>query len=201
MAIKEQIQEKMANLNDKQIYWLLAGILLVFFLIDFFVLMRPQLNTLNKINPMIKRLETDIGGVERNMSQMEHFRGEVARLENDISGLNEKVLHRQEVPLILEKISRIATKNKIKIDQVMPDSVNQDLILENDAKRYYTLPIFVEAQGGYHDFGTFINLIENESIIITVRNFKIAAREGTKKHTIELNLNAIVYEESSKWGN
>ena len=201
MSFKEKIQDKLSTLSDKQIYWLFAGILLTVFLLDFLLLMQPQLKTLSKINPKIKLVKEDIKKAEGNIAKTEYYRGEVKKLESDLNSVNINVLHRQDIPLILEKISRISNKNKVRIDQVMPDTISQELLLENDEKRYYILPIEVEGKSAYHDFGRFIEAIEKEDIYLSVHSFNLSAKAGSKQHTLALTLHAVVYEETATWGN
>lgn len=198
MNIKDKIQEKFSSLTDKQIYWLFACVLVAIFILDFLLLMQPQLNALSKINPKIKQLKSDIQTAQNNIAQINHYQSEVKRLQKEIDAVNKNVLQRQEVPLILEKISRMADENKVRIDQVMPDTTSQQLLLENSEKRYYALPISIEARTGYHNFGRFLDAMEHAKIYFHVVSFNISAVPNSKQHMLALTVDAVVYEDVSK---
>ena len=67
-----------------------AGILIGVFLLDFLLLMQPQLNTLNKINPKIKLVREDIKKAEDTRARIEHYRSEVKRFEGELNAISSK---------------------------------------------------------------------------------------------------------------
>ncbi len=198
--VSEQISSKLEELDEKQRYYIFGGILVFIFLINFFVLMQPQLNSLSKINPEIKTLKTDLKNVNNNLARLAQYRKEVDNLRINMDEVNEKVRKRGEVPIILEKISVIAEKNNIKINQIVPNPESEEVILENNERRYFDLPVTIKAKGNYHDFGRFINDIENNNeAFIKIGTFTIQNKnDSSKSHDINVVLMAMVYEKVKK---
>jgi Tfp pilus assembly protein PilO len=195
MSISEKISSVLENLDDKQRYGIFAGILLFVFLLNFFVLMQPQLTSLSKISPEIKTLKTDVKTATDNIARTSHYRGEVDRLRDGFERINFKIKKKEELPIILEKISVIADNNSIKLDHISPNSQDEEIILENNQRTYYHLPISIKARGAYHNFGKFLNDIENEDSFIGIGTFSITKSTDTRKHAIVMVLKAMVYEE------
>jgi len=195
--LKEKFNEKFEKMDDKTLYYIFGGILLLVFLLDYFVLMRPQLATLTKINPELKILSTDIEKAKVEITKLDQYKKEVVRMEDAIKKENEKVEPREEVPLILEHVSRLANTNGVKINQIMPNVIDSEIVLENNERVYYLLPIEIEAKAGYHNLGRFINTIEQGEIFLKVKKLTIAAVANTKEHSIKLTLDAIVYEKAN----
>lgn len=193
--LKESIRSKMDGMDAKMFYVILGVALLAVFLLDYFLLMSPQLNTLTKINPEIKQLQEDITKAKNNSQRLPQYEGQVVQLEADIKQENTKVELRDEVPLILEHISRIASENKVKINQIMPNVIDSEIVLENDERIYYDLPIDIEAKAAYHNVGRFVNAIEKGPIFLSVGELTVAAIEGRKQLSVKITFDALVYDE------
>jgi len=190
----DKITSTVENMDEKQRYYIFAGILVFIFLLDYYILMRPQLATLTKIIPEINILEKDLKSAKNDIQRLEQYNIEVERLKEEVDTINLRIEAREEVPLILERLSLMANQNGVRLDQIMPNTLDQELILENNKRSYYALPILIEVRSDYHSFGRFLNQIERSDVFLSVENFTIAAAKDTKNHAIKLRLEAIVYE-------
>lgn len=192
---KDSLSSKFQGMDDKTLYYVFGVVLLTVFLLDYFLLMRPQLNTLAKINPEIKILREDIGKARNDIARIGQYQSQVKKFQADINQENKKVELRDEVPLILEHISRIADQNKVTINQIMPNVIDSEIVLENDERIYYDLPIDIEARASYHDLGRFVNAIEQGPIFLKVGEMTMASIENRKQLSIKLTFDALVYDE------
>lgn len=195
---KEQIVEKFQNMDEKQRYMVFGGVLLVIFLLDYFLLMKPQLDTFFKVNSKISVLSAELKEAKENITKKSFYLSEVQKLKKRVSEANAKVKPKEDLPSILEQISLLADQNKLKIDQILPNSENQTLVLEDNKKKYYSLPIFIQARSDYHNFGRFINSIENSDIFFNIKSFTISSTESDREHKVILTLDAIIYEKSEE---
>ncbi|MCA9406591.1 MAG: type 4a pilus biogenesis protein PilO, partial [Candidatus Omnitrophica bacterium] len=186
------------NADQKNIYYGFAGVLVVVFLLDYFIIMRPQLATMNKLTPQINELEGNIERTETNLLRMGEYRKQIKDFETKIAELEFQLTTRSGIPLVLEKISRIANENNVKINQIMPRSNEQEVLLEKDDRVYYDLPIQIEARSQYHDFGRFLNQIESDPAFFKANAFIISQLQGSTDNTIKLILSTIVYEKEAK---
>ena len=189
------IAEKLGKLSDQNRLYVFIGVLIFVFFFYYLVLMKPQLATLAKITPENKVLSEDIQKARGDIQKLETYKGEVARLKADIEETNLKIKSKDEVPMILEHVSLLAGQNKVDVDQIMPLSHDQRVLLEDNKRMYLSLPILVEARSGYHNFGRFLNYIEQDNISLGIRSFSVTATSDTQYHAVRLSLEAIVFEE------
>lgn len=190
----DPVLDRIGHLEKKYLNYFLGGALVFVFLLDYLILMRPQLGALMKVSPKIKLLSEQIQQTKEDFKKLNFYRKEVEVLEGQLITLREGLKAKAEIPLILERVSRIANNNHVRIDQLIPNMTIQDKLLENNKYLYFSLPIFVEGKAGYHDFARFINQLEQDDIFFDVKLFTVTAGQSTKKHNIRLTLNTIIEE-------
>ena len=193
--LKEKFSNFVKNADDKTRYGIFIGILFFVFLLDYLLIMGPQLGQLTKISAEVKQFNIDLEKTNADIQQFQQYKNQVSQLKKSIVILENKITAKQEVPLILERVSHLADENNIKIDQIKPNPTEQEVLLENNLRRYYSLPILIEAKGDYHDFGKFINRIETDSVYFSVGGFTLMQIKGDLKHRIRLTLKTTVYED------
>ena len=195
LKIVDQISAKFTNLDEKNRYYIFTGILVFVFLIDYFIIMHPQLGTLSKLALDNKSLSEEIDDSKSEIQKLGLYKKQIERAEEKLKATSGKIRPREAVPLVLENISRIANKNGIKIEQMVPQSGDQKILTSTKERKYYSLPIVVDAKGGYHNFGRFLNQMENEGLYLAVTSFSLTSGGESKTHSIKFTLKAIVFEE------
>ena len=144
------------------------------------------MSSLNKINPKIKLAADELKSSEENIDKTAFFTSENAKLKVKFDQMSSRVKGRDEMPLILERISRLALKYNIKIDQMTPDLTKQKILLKEKDRNYYALPIKIDAKSDYHSFGRFLNEVETDELFLMVGKFKIATRG--ESHQLDIGL-------------
>lgn len=190
----DQVKAKLENMDEKQRYYIFGGMLVFIFLLDYYILMKPQLAALAEINPKIEILQEDLKKAKSDIKNLDQYNADVEKLRSDVDVINLRVEARNEVPLILERISVMANQNNVRLEQIMPNTLDQEKILENNDRSYYSLPILVEAKTGYHNFGKFLNQIERSNVFLRIDNFTIASSTDTKNHAIKIRLETVIYD-------
>ena len=190
-----KVVAKLQDMEPKNWYYVFVAIIVVILVFDYFLLMKPQLGTLSKMNPEIKVLSDNLKKAKDDIARITQYKTQVQDLKNKVDQLRLRVRTKQEVPFIIEKISRIAHKNDFKIDQIMPNMLQENVLLEHSERTYFDLPILIEARSTYHDFGRFINALESDSTFFKVDDFTVAAMPGSRLNTVKMTLKTIVYEE------
>ena len=193
--MKVKISEFVGKIDEKSRYYILIGVLVFVFLLDYFILMRPQLATLAKINPEIKILAQDWEKAREDIQKLSFYQDEVKQLEGQLAQTSQRLKSKEEVSMILEQISRMANQNHVKIDQIMPFVEDQKVLLEDNRRIYDALPILVQARSGYHDLGRFLNDLEKNDLFLYMTAFSIVTGEDAHSHALKMNLKAIVFEE------
>jgi len=186
------------NADEKTRYYIFGGILVVILILDYLILMGPQIARFTKISGEIKSLRTQIELTKSNLLRLTQYREEVRQLNEDIEKGQIKIRSREGVPLILESISRIAGNSGVTIDQIIPNPGGQNEILQNDERKYYSLPINIIGKCDYHDLGRFLNALEKGDILFKVKTFNIISQRGMKTQDVEITLNTIVSDDIEK---
>lgn len=189
----EKINELFSRVNEKNQYYVLGGILVFIFLFDYFVLMQWQLRILRNLNPKISSLANDLKDARNNLQRTQQFQTEAARLREQMQKFNRRITSKEEIPSLLETISRMAQEVGVQIDQLRPLAGLGAPILEDKGEKYYAFPIQINARGGYHDIGRFFNKIETASAFLRIKDFQlVASPEDTSRHLARLTIEAVV---------
>ena len=195
MSIKDKITSSLPQITDKNRNYVLGAILLAVFLIYYFVVMQPQLSTLRVLNPEIALLKQDLQKAREDLQKMNLYQSQVAQLQDKVKILGDRVKLKEEVHIIMEMISLMANENRVRIEQMVPAFDGQQSLLKTKEGNYFSLPIVIDARAGYHDFGRFLNNVENDSISLNVDKFSIVANpQDTMRHVIRLTLRATIME-------
>lgn len=197
MDVKEKISSLFEKIDGNNRYYFLAAVMAVIFLLDYFVLMSPQLASLKKINPEIKAVSDNIKRARDDMDQLSNYKNNLENLSKKFEEANMKVKSRDEIPIILEYIANMAGETGVKIDQIMPDTLDQELLTENAQRKYFDLPIYMEARSGYHNLGRFLHNLSEGEISLRIGAFTVVSTSDTRYHLVKLTFRATVYEEVS----
>ena len=190
----EELKAKLKNLDEKSLYGIFAAVLIVIFVSDFFLIMNRQINSIIKITPQIKTLTDDLAKAKDDIGKIDQYKKDVERLKAESEKALKRVKSKEELPVILEEISVIADRNKVKVDQIMPAVQDQQKITENKGSAYYRLPIEIEMRSSYHNFGRFINQLENAEVFLKVASFSMTHLESSTDNTVKLTVDAVVFE-------
>lgn len=201
MKIPEKISNLFSSLSERKRYVLLSAFLVFIFLADYLFVMRIQLDTLNTINPRLTILKQDIQDVRDNIPKISSYQIEINKLTEQFQKNGFIIPLKEEVSSILEGISRLANQNKIKIEQMMPVKGAEELLFKNNEGKYYSFSIFVEADGGYHDIGRFLNQIEKDALFKSVSAFSITDNpKDSMNHSVKMTIKAIILEKPEPQG-
>lgn len=196
MNIKlDVITDKLRKLDPKYHYILLGGVLLLVFLADYFLLLRPLLGSLNKLSSQTAELQHNIQDAKTDIARIGQNRDQLEKIRNQVNEVKVKIRSAQEVPLILEDISRIANENGVKIDQLMPLKDQKVLLAKQKDVEYYALPIMVQARSPYHELGRWLAQLESERVFYGIGNLSIMTNaKDTMRHQVQITLKAAIFE-------
>ena len=197
--IKEQIVKVIAKINEKNPYYTVGLFLLVLFLADYFLVMQFQLRTLQSLSPKIMTTAKDLETAKSDITKIAQYQNQAKQLKEKLKKISNKIKSREEVPLILGNISKVAESNGVRIEQIMPNTARTEPILKNSDGQYFSVPISIEAKAAYHNLGRFINQLEIEEGFLSVPDFVISAStDDPTREDIKLTINAIIFEKTQK---
>lgn len=195
--IKEKISETVGRINEKNPYALLFVVIIAVLLVDYFVVMRMQIRVMNSLTPKITESSDELQRSRRNIARLPQFKADMKELTEKIEFINTKIRSKDELPFVLEKISLMANHNGVKIEQIFPDRVGERSLLKNDQGEYFAVPIILEVQSGYHQFGAFLSQLEREEIFMQVPEFVISDDGANpREHRITLRIHAVMFEKT-----
>ena len=156
---------------------------------------RPLLGSLNKVNTQIAELRHNLQDEKTDIARVDQNREQLEKIRNQVNVVKVKIRSSQEVPLILEDISRIASAQGVKIDQLMPLKDQKVLLAKQQDVEYYALPILVQARSGYHDLGRWLAQLEEERIFYGMGSLSILSNpKDSMRHQVQLTIKAAIFE-------
>ena len=100
-----------------------------------------------------------------------------------------------DIPIILQNISKAAYDTMVKIFQMRPSREDKEAMLETASGKYYRIPISIDAKASYHQFGKFLNTLENSDIFMNVSSLEIIpSSRDQRRHNIRLVINTFIFK-------
>lgn len=153
-------------------------IFLLFFIIvyvDYSFFIKMQLNNIKNIKPKVAKLENDINILNKNLSESKDPNKRHGRQNST----HMRMLSQDQLSLLLEEISNIAKHNNVTLMQIKQVKQVKDVKKKDKedkpsmANDLLALNIALDLSGSYHDFGRFINDLENSDKFIAVQDMDI----------------------------
>jgi len=194
----KKIIDNFNNLNDQTRYAVLGGVVLLVILLDVFFLTLPQIGSIADINDQVTKITTDTQQVLTDRARINILKKDLQDKRDLLKSLAGRVRSPQEVPAILSAISSIANEYGVKIDQLTPEKSLQEALTTDGNDKYFALPVVIKASCGYHQFGHFLNRLENEDMFFIMKDFVIQNDDkGSSAHNYSLTIDIILGERPS----
>lgn len=188
------------------------GVAIAFFaLIQFSTV--PLLRGIGKLNKDIAKEREDFKKADNLIKNKPQLEKRLETLNAKLGEYEKAIPPHTEMPNILQEIAGIASETKVKISKIEPlrsekqaeapkaDKGRQPAKQEADKKpksMYTEIPIQVEAKGGYHAIGEFINRIETADNVMSIGDIEILANaDDITNHSARLLIVAFVLKEGS----
>ena len=175
---------------------LAIGVLLftVMILFYFKMLLLPLATKLKQVGDLRAQYRRELAVTEAGLKRMEEVKMEIQRLEKAVGETQSRFPAEREP--ILEELSDLAENAGIKILETTPGA---QVAGDSEFKGLVKLPITLHAVGGYHEFGTFVNALENSKRIYLVQDLSIRANPDKERvHSFQLVLEAFLKGEAKK---
>lgn len=127
-------------------------------------------------------------------ANLEAYREQLAEMEETFGTLLQQLPKDTEVPGLLEDIDEYGRGSGLTIEKV-------ELEDEQVGEFYVELPIRIEVQGGYHEFGAFVSGIAGMPRIVTLHDFSIETnKESGALLNMVINAKTYRYKEQGEEG-
>jgi len=184
------------NFKNPQTQWIVLALLLGAGALVAYVnlLLMPTIAGLSEINPELADLRVNIEETERWIRMRSNQERRLEELKAEVTNCATISSAEEEVPSLLEELSKMAHNADVKIMGIRPEKIDSD-----GRKRKSPLeeiPISIKARCGYHRLGHFISKLENAGRVFVIRDIKIAGRsQNPKSHDVNLVVSTFLLSE------
>ncbi|WP_237064143.1 type 4a pilus biogenesis protein PilO [Microbulbifer zhoushanensis] len=127
-------------------------------------------------------------------ANLDAYREQLAEMEETFGALLQQLPKDTEVPGLLEDIDEFGRGSGLTIQKIALEQ-------EQVGEFYVELPIRIEVQGGYHEFGAFVSGIAGMPRIVTLHDFTIqTSKEGGALLNMAINAKTYRYKEQEGEG-
>ncbi|MDE2027119.1 MAG: type 4a pilus biogenesis protein PilO [Candidatus Omnitrophica bacterium] len=181
------------KLSEQSRYGVVIFIVILIVLLDVVFLALPQLGSIGAANNKIRDMGENTRQIMTDKARIGSLKKNLEETRLQFTSLSNKVRALQEVPAILTTISSVANQYGVQIDQLVPDQSGQQALTKTPEAQYYALPVTIKARGGYHNFGRFINKLENSELFFIMKDFIIQNEAANpNRHVFSLTINLIL---------
>jgi len=187
----------MKRLEEKRQF--LVGIVLLGVTGIFYVqmLLIPLIGRFKRIAAEATRYRRELAVTEAGLKRMEEVKKEIEILEGSVGEMRRHFPGERELPVLLEELSGIAENAGVKILEITPGK-GEPMGSQGgtDIKGLRQLPITMTALSGYHEFGKFVNALENSERVYVIETLTVTSNpENERVHSVRLILKAFLQEE------
>jgi type IV pilus assembly protein PilO len=145
------------------------------------------LETEKKQQAKLTELQKQIVALEATANKLPEFQREVQALEARLETLKRILPPEKEMPDLMRRVQYLAAQSSLRVAKFTPAPPKQ-----NDF--YQEIPINLDLEGTYHNFGAFLDRISRMSRLINVGDLKIKANtQPTINSTVSVTATATTY--------
>jgi Tfp pilus assembly protein PilO len=193
----------------------IAAFIVLFSLIQF--AMVPSFRKLGSLKKEIVKEQETLKNNQALIASKSQLQARLASIQGRLQGYEKALPPYREMPNILQKIAEVAYESKVKITKIEPlrtekpaEAVKAKVIApvkpgakpeasKEPATVYTEIPIQIEAKGGYHALGEFINMIETSDNIMSVGDIDIEVNpDDIQNHSARFLIVAYVLREETQ---
>ena len=165
-------------------------------LIDFGLIVRPQIKALSSVGHEASELSAHIKKIRYNVNNISLLQAVVGQLQEKLNKAEKDLIGHEEIAMVIEGITQLAAKYDIQINQIMP-SEDPAKALKEGPGGFLAVPISVNAEGGYHNIGLFLNAVEAGQAFLDIHSFEIMEiPQSVKKHILTMAVVSFIPKKS-----
>jgi len=190
LDVREKIEGFLRTKTRQQIAFGLVAIFLGFDIAYGYLFIEPAASGFFARIKESQNMATDIAQVSDSLKRQDLLKSRLGDMNKKVAFYEKQLPQENEVPALLEELSRMAKDSNVKILAINPNEKGAPASGDKTKKPYKALPIGITALCGYHELGAFINKLENADRFMSIKDLDIKTNPGNKKlHTV----NIVVY--------
>jgi len=159
--------------------------------IAYFVLgIADQQEQYDRVLAQEESLKKELETKSFRVSNLDAYKKQLADIEESFGSLLRQLPRDTEVAGLLEDITASALGANLTIKSIKLDK-------ENETEFYTELPINIDVEGEYHDFGAFVSAVAGLGRIVTLHDFDVVSAGG-KKLSLKITAKTYRYNDEAK---
>ncbi len=173
-------KSSLTPVQQKQLLSAVLGLIGLYAWLSFFLL--PQQRSLGQARLQVQELQAQVDQMQGGLARMPEMERQIAELAAQYQLPEVTKPPEQQLPELLEEISRIARQAQVRIIASKP---NADVsTLSPGSSGYLEFQILIAAVGSYHSVGNFLDAVEHSSHLLRLREIGVLSNpEQITHHT------------------
>lgn len=155
----------------------MMAILVIALLLDGAVFLRGQFSSVMRMFAGTGQLKTDIQTARRDIQSFSNYKSRLVDLKAELAKLNKRTIVEEEVPVVIETISKFADKSVVRILKIKPMIEQGQKAATSQQTGFRRIKIVITAKSGFHQLGRFIALLESAPNFLDIKSIDIRADE------------------------
>lgn len=167
--------------KEKQKLYVLFGIFGIAAIIFYYnLLLKPQASGFLAANREFGIVKMRLRSAEALIANEVRIKKQYENLSKETRVLEQRLLAQGEISNLVGDFSRVAESSGVKILRIKPLGEIGGTVGPNEL--YAEFPILIEARGGYHQLGSFVDKLEDMDRFISIEDVDIKGRSGDPRH-------------------
>lgn len=186
-SVQSFIQSRTAR--EKKMLMILAAGLVLF--VDYWLFILPMTFFSQKTLPRLVAVKEEARMLREDWKNKTQIEKSWEDSKREMEALEKGLMSGDEIPGVLESLSKEAQKAGLKITSLKPLETNG-----SDRGFYVKIPITIHAIAGSHELGSFLERLEGGKIFFRVRDLHVQGNPAdSKRHLVEMQIEAFQRKE------
>jgi len=157
-----------------------------------FVILIPLVVKIGGMKDQEAKMVTTLGGAQSRVKRLPELKLQVETLQKELINAKAGLLQIRELDQLLSEVSKLAEKSKVHIIGSRP--VDAKFELPTPYNQQYLIASYeLTAESGYHNFGRFVNDIENYNKWLLVRDLTIQSAKGGVAQKLQCTFQIVAF--------
>ena len=176
---------KFEKLSKIQRILIFSGVFLAAIAIFVFLLYKPKLERISKLDKELEELEKKLAVAKKNAENLETFQQMMKEAELQFKSAMKALPEKEEIPSLLTSISRSGQDVGLEFLLFEPkNEVRKDF--------YAEIPVAMQIKGGYHDLAMFFDKVARLSRIVNIRDISVGRTKDSQD--LSASCTAVTYK-------
>lgn len=162
----KELLDRILDLPQQQKLGILAGLIVVILLLDYFLFYSPRSDEISRLAQEIGNQHSERDKKKKEVANIPKLKEEMRQLDGRLKEAVAQLPDRKEIPDLLSSISNKVKESGLEILIFRPRAENlQDF--------YAEIPVDIVVRGGYHDVVTFFDEVGRLNRLVNIGNIEI----------------------------